>query len=279
MMDLMSSDPQPARPGPASPETVVEFGTDPDEPRPRRRRWSVTEVATGLAADRRAVPLAAALGAVALFASLMSEWQVTVLVTAPFGEARSGNRPLPSGIGDLGALGSGFLVGLFVLAGAMALVLFGPTAGRRHARLLGLTSGSVLAAVLIALAADLGDTSRAVDMIFLLDLDENQVRLSYGRGLWCAFFGVAAVLLALYLAGRHTSGPDEIGAAEAGTADGDRPAPAAEAPVVWSWRRPRAEPDDEQPPDAPFDLTVSSTKPFTSLSGDREEPPGDDRRT
>ena len=273
MMDLMSPDPQPAGPGPMPPETVVEFGPDPDAEPSRRRRWNVAEIAAALAADRRAVPLAAAVGAVALFAALMSEWQVTVMDTMPFGNTRGSNRPLPAGIADLGALGAGFLAGLVVLAGATVLVLFGPPAGRRHARLLGLATGGVLLAMLAALAGSLDDASRVIERAFTLDLDEDQLQLTYGRGLWCAFFGVAAVLLALYLAGRHTApepGPEVDD-------DGD-PVPPAEAPVVWSWRRPRAEPDDEQPPDAPFDLTVSSAKPFTSLSDDRDEPTRDDGR-
>lgn len=276
MMDLMSPDPQPAGATPTPPpETVVEFGPDPDESRPRRRRWNLTEVATGLADDRRAVPLAAVVGAVALFAALMSEWQITVMDTTPFGEPPGGARPLPAGVAEMGALGAGFLVGLFVLAGATVLVLFGPAAGRGHARLLGLASGGVLLAVLAALAGSLDDKSRVVDAVFTLDFDEEQLQLSYGRGLWCAFFGVAAVLLALHLAGRHTPAAP---AAQPGEAEVDGPAPGAEAPVVWSWRRPRSEPDDEQPPDAPFDLTVSSTKPFTSLSDDRDKPSGDDPR-
>ncbi len=272
-MDLMSPDPQPAGPAPTPPETVVEFGPDPDETRPARRRWNATEVATSLAADRRAVPLAAAVGAVALFASLMSEWQITVMDTTPFGDNRGANRPLPAGIGDLGALGGGYLAGLFVLAGATVLVLFGPPAGRHYARLLGLTTGGVLLAVLAAMAGSLDDTSRAIDTMFTLDLDEDQLQLSYGRGLWCAFFGVAAVLLALHLAGRHLRAPAAV------EADEEEAAAADEPPVVWSWRRPRAEPDDEQPPDAPFDLTVSPTTPFTSLSDDRDKPSSDDRRT
>lgn len=270
MMDRMSPDPLPAGPDPAPPpEHVVEFGTDPDEPRPPHRRWNATEFATGLAADRRAVPLAAAVGTVALFASLMSEWQITVMDTTAFGENRGGNRPLPAGIGELGAFGGGYLAGLFVLAGAMVLVLFGPRAGRPYARLLGLATGGVLLALLAALAGTLDDLSRAVDPVFTLDFDENELRLSYGRGLWCAFFGVAAVLLALHLAGRHLGTPVAVEPAQ------EQAAPPAAAPVVWSWRRPRAEGDDEQPPDAPLDLTVSSATPFTSLSDDRDKPSGD----
>jgi hypothetical protein len=269
MMDLMSPDPQPAAAGSAPPETVVEFGPDPDGPRSRRRRWSVTELAVGLAADRRSVPVAATVGAVALFASLMSEWQITVMDTTPFNDNRGGNRPLAAGLADLGALGGGYVAGLFVLAAATVLVLFGPPAGRPYARLLGLTTGGVLLGLLAAVAAELDHTSRAVDTIFTLDLDENQLQLSYGRGLWCAVFGVAAASLALHLAGRHLRPAPEV------STDHDQVAPAYEPPVVWSWRRPKDDrDDDEQPPDAPFNLTVSPTTPFTSLSDDRDKPSG-----
>jgi hypothetical protein len=84
-------------------------------------------------------------------------------------------------------------------------------------------------------------------------------------------FGVAAVMLALHLAGRHAP-------ATAEPESGNEPAASAyEPPVVWSWRRPKPETDDERPPDEPFDLTVSSTTPFTSLSDDRDKPSGTDK--
>jgi hypothetical protein len=264
MMDFMSSDPQPAGPGQPPPEAVVEFGAEPDEPRRDRRRWNLTEILAGLAADRRAVPLAAAVGGVALFASLISEWQITDLDVDAFtgGTGGGGTRPLPAGVTDLGAIGGAYLVGLFVLAGAMALVLYGPPPARRYARLLGLSTGGVLIALLAALTSSLSDTSRVMLALFTM-LEGEQMRLSYGRGLWCAFFGVAAVVLALYLAGRHEP---EVAAEPDEEAAESMPA----GPVVWSWRRPKE--DDEGPPDAPFDLTVTSTKPFTSLGDDRDKP-------
>jgi len=265
MMDFMSSDPQSDQRTSEPPEAVVEFGAEPDEPRRDRRRWSVTEIAAGLAADRRAVPLAAVVGGVALFASLISEWQVTVLDTDQFtGGTGGGNRPLAAGVTDLGALGSAYLVGLFVLAGAVALVLFGPPPARRYARLLGLSTSGVVLALLAALTSSLSETSRVMIALFTLEFDDDDMQLSYGRGLWCAFFGVAAVLLALYLAGRHE--PRLVAVEPDESAVGQAPA----GPVVWSWRRPKDE--DEGPPDAPFDLTVTSTKPFTSLADDRDKP-------
>src|SRR3954447_12800680 len=81
IMDRMPLDQQPVGP----PESVVELGTTPDEPRPARRRWSLAAFAAGLADDRRAVPLAAVVGGVALFASVISEWQITEFDVSRFG--------------------------------------------------------------------------------------------------------------------------------------------------------------------------------------------------
>jgi hypothetical protein len=266
MMDFMSTDPQPT-PTPASSapqQHVVEIGTEPGEPRAGRRRWNATEIVTSLAADRRVVPLSAAVGGVALFASLVSEWQITMVDTSRFADSAPGTGPLTVGLADLGALGAGYLTGVFLLVIAVVLVLFGPATGRGYARLIGLSTGGVLIAVLAALASTLDDRTRAVEGVFVLQFDEAQLQLSYGRGMWCAFAGVAAVLLALYLSARHA--PAVIPAGEPGSSD-----VLGEPPPVWSWRRPRTD-SDERPPDEPFDLTVSATRPFTSLSDDRDKP-------
>jgi hypothetical protein len=266
MMDFMSTDPQPTPPPASSaPEQhVVEIGTEPGEPRAGRRRFSATEIVTSLAADRRVVPLAAAVGGVALFASMVSEWQITMLDTSRFADSEIGTRSLTVGLADLGALGTGFLTGVFLLVIAVVLVLFGPAAARGYARLIGLSTGGVLIAVLAALASTLDDRTRAVEGIFVLEFDEDQLQLSYGRGMWCAFVGVAALLLALYLSARHAPAPVPAGKP-------DSPDEIVEPPPVWSWRRPRTD-SDERPPDEPFDLTVSATRPFTSLSDDRDKP-------
>ena len=244
-------------------ETVVEFGA-PEPAARERRRWSATEIIVGLGSDRRTVPLAAAVGAVALFASLISEWQVTLLKSSETENVLGGNRPVPAGLADLGALGTGFLAGLFLLAGAVVFVLFGPPAGRPWARLAGLTVAGVEAAVLGALAHDLSSATRSPLGLFAAGMPEEQVNLTYGRGLWCALVGVGAVALALWLAGRHLpTAPPAGDAPEAEAAD-----PPEE---IWSWRRPRTTPDEETP-DAPIDLTVTSVSPFTSRSEDRDSP-------
>jgi hypothetical protein len=248
---------------------TVEFGADSGEPRPERRRWSVAGLAVELTRDRRTVPLAAVLGGVALYGSLVSEWQITSVDTTVFGGVQAGNRPIASGVADLGGWAAGYLVGLFVLVATTVLVLFGPPPGRRYARLVGLSSGGLLLTMLAAIAASLGESSRALEVVFTLALNEDQLRLSYGRGIWCAAIGVAATMAALYLAGRHE--PPPAGAESDGeTRDGEA---TPESPwAVWSWRRPRD--DDERPPTEPFGLTVTSTRPFTSWTEDRDEPGG-----
>jgi hypothetical protein len=261
IMDPMATDQQPADIDASVPGSVVEFGAEPGQARPGRRRWSSAGVAAGLATDRRVVPLAALLGAFALFGSLISEWQITTVDASAFGDGEAGNRTVTAGVADLDGWGGGYLAGLFVLVAATVLVLFGPPAGRRYARLVGLSGGGVLLAMIAAIAQSLKGTSRALELVYTLALNNGQIQLSYGRGIWCAVAGVAAVTLALYLAGRY----EPAVVAEAAAVETADP-----LPTVWSWRRPR---DEERPPEEPFDLTVTPTTPFTTLTDDHRDKP------
>jgi hypothetical protein len=229
------------------PESVVEFGAEPPAERSGRSRWNAAGFAGAVASDRRTVPLLAVLAAVAVFASLVSEWQVTAIDSALFGDSDPSFKSVPTDVGGLGAWGGGYLAGLFLLTSATVLVMFGPAAGSRYARLVGLSTGGVLLAMLAALASIIGQTS-LMDGVFAGLVSDDQIRPSYGRGIWCALFGVAAAMLALYLAGRHQPGT--------------------------FWRhgpRPTAEEDeDERAPAAPFELTVGPATPFNSLASDRD---------
>jgi hypothetical protein len=266
----MPPDQEPPSSAPIPPETVVEFGGGPDAPARRfPRRWNLSGFATGVAADRRVVPLAAVLGAVALFASLISEWQVTLLDTTEFQSTLSGLQPIPTDLIDLGGWAAGYLAGLFLLAGATVLVLFGPPPGRRYARLVGLSAGGVLLGLLAALAPTLDDVSRTLGYAIRFQVAAGHVQQSDGRGIWCAFAGVLATMLALYLAGRHEPA---VVAEAAQTHDGEPVA--AQPATVWSWRRPTPDAEEEHPPAAPFDLEVTSTTPFTIGNDDRDKPTG-----
>jgi MFS family permease len=239
--------------------TVVEFGTGTA---PARRRWSVAGLGRAVAGDRRLVPLSAALAAVAVLAALISEWQVTTVDAAFYGDGQIGSRLLATGVTDLGGLGAGFLVGLFPLSAALVLTMFGPPAGRRYLRLVGLSVGGTLLGLLAALAASLGGESRAIPRIYVLQLDESQLEVGLGRGLWCALAGVVCSLLALYLADRHLPDP----AAPPGTPPDD-----AEATPEWTWRRPPAA-DEERRPAEPLELTVAPAPPFTARPDDHDKP-------
>lgn len=237
----------------APPGEVVEVGI----PAPRRGSWSTAGLGRALAADRRLVPLAAALGALALLTSLISEWQVTTVDAALYGDGHVGNRMLRTDVTDLGSLGAAFLVGLFPLVATVVLAMFGPLADRRRLRLAGLSVGGTLLGLLVALTASIGSESRAIPRVYLLQLDDNQITVGYGRGLWCAFAGVALATLALYLVDRHLPAvPVALDDDE-----GDQ-----EATAIWTWRRPPGGPDDRDP-DEPLELTVAPVKPFTLADG------------
>ncbi|MBB4696164.1 hypothetical protein [Paractinoplanes abujensis] len=248
---------------PTSSEAVVEFGPAPQES--RRRRWDFSGAGRDLLADRRTVPLAAALAALAALVSVLSEWQVTVVDADTIGNA-SGIRTVASSLDDLGVLGIGYVLGLFLLVPVLVLTLFGPPAARRTFRLAGLSVAGTLLGVLLAVAARLTSESYLIDPIYRIAFDGAETTLSYGRGVWCAFAAVLLAVTALYLSGRHlTSDPAAVPETfEVSSADIP---PAA----VWSWRRP-APSREEQPEGDALDLTVAPAQPFTSFPDDRDRP-------
>lgn len=254
-------DPPPAGAADTEPAAgeVLEFGAD--APR-SRRRWNTAGLGRALITDRRAVPLAAGLGAVAVLASLVSEWQVTTVDSQEFG-GEVGAHPIPTDVIDLGAFGTAFLVGLFPLVFAVVLTMFGPAAGRRWARLGGLSVGGTLLGLLFATVTSLGGESRTLPTIAALQFDQSQVQVAYGRGVWCAVAGVLLAMAALYLADRHQPVVPSAPASAETPVVSDEPA--------WRWRRPPS-PREEQPTEQPLELTVGPAKPFTSLGDDRDKP-------
>lgn len=258
----------PGDPVPPQDATVVQWGDDGDDGSgPRRRLAGLPRSAARTLGDRWLVPSAAVLGGVALFLSLIFEWQVTTIDGAFFGEGELNRGPFPAGVSELNGWSGGYLSGIFLLVAAMVLLLFGPPAARSSARLVVLSTGGTLLAVLVALMTQLADSSR---LFFGLQagMSDNQLQITYGRGVWCALAGVAALTLAAYLAGRLLP------------ADGPVPAAPPLPGVVpdartddWPWRRPHPAAEPDEPVEgAPLDLTVSASPPFT--------PPrdGDDRR-
>ncbi|MFC4066844.1 hypothetical protein [Actinoplanes subglobosus] len=214
-------------------ESVITFGGDET---PRRA------IFRDLGRDRRLPVLVAGLGAVAAFGSLFSEWQKTTLAYLNVeGEEVPVERVVLSGLIDLGALGAGYLVGLLLLVVAVVLVLFGPAPGRAYARVAGLAVGGVLAALLLSLAQELGDASTVVPKyLAIYDFTGmGTLRMTQGRGVWCALAAVGLALIALWL-----------------------PARAAPAP---------AEPQVTEVHDE-LDMTIAPTTPFASYPGELDQP-------
>jgi hypothetical protein len=239
---------------------VVEFGPASGPPdRPAARRPAISRLLGGARLDDRAVPALGGLGAVAVFVSLISPWQMAT-VDAAYAERIGLPQELSAGLTDLGSWGTGYLLAGFALAGCVALVLFGAPEVRRHARLAGLGVGGALFAMVVALAVELSQRSVLFSVYY-----ENGTgaATTYRSGLYLAFVGVAALTGSLYLAGRlpapataTASGTERVSAgAEAGEDQ-------TQAGSLWRWRRrSRAAADPDEPP-PPADLTVSPAAPF-----------------
>ncbi len=247
---------------------VVEFGPASGPPaQPVAGRPAISRLLTGVRLDNRAVPALAGLGAVAVFVSLISPWQLATLDPA-YADRFGLPQEVSAGLTDLGSWGTGYLLAGFALAGCVALILFGAPEVRRHARLAGLGVGGALFAMVVALAVELSQRS----VLFSVYYENGQgAALSYRTGLYLAFVGVAALTVSLYLAGRLPA-PATATASQPSSA---RAAASAAAPVaagagndeaqagsLWRWRRNRrAEADQDEPPPPP-DLTVSPAAPF-----------------
>lgn len=238
---------------------VVEWNGDGE----RRERRLATPLPQ-LIRSRWLVVLFAALGAIAIFGSFLTEWQVTELrfpVEMPDPEAQQ--RQLQVGLTALGGWTSAYLVGVFTVTACLALLLFGPRSGRGHLRVVGLAVAGVLFAMLVALMFQIRDSSVALGGINLPVLAEDwangwaprsiDIDLSYGRGLTAAVVGVACHTLALLLIG--LPGPAYEADIDDLPADGSAP------DTDQIWPRPRTAHDGDRDP---LDLTVEPTKPFVS---------------
>jgi len=240
---------------------VVEFGAD----EPARKRPGASQVLTAVRKDWRLVPIVAGLSAVAVFASLVGEWQTTTFTPQSL-LIPPDQVPPPStaGIADLGGFATGYLIGVFVMVGCTSLILFGRPAMRDQLRILGLTAAGISAAVLVGATVWLDGHSATYELARLFFGSQGPTYdLTYERGLTMAYVGVVGFVIALYLAGRLIPAPP---AQVAPTAV--EPEPETAAQVDWPWRRPRAaaEPDDlgsDLPP--PADLTVGPTAPFVPM--------------
>ncbi|MFC6019024.1 hypothetical protein ACFP2T_22790 [Plantactinospora solaniradicis] len=235
--------------------SVVSWG---ERPRSGRR---ASLALSRLGQDGRLVPVVAILGAGAIFASLLSDWAVTIMPT----EGAPSDTPveLASGVADLATFGTAYLVGVFGMIGCLALVFFGSPGIRHNARVLGLALTAVAIGVLVAVTKSLDSLTNDWQVYG----EQGGLITAYGQGLGLAYLGTGGLGLALLLAGRfvrRSAGvvPGDGAGTPTGPAD-----PVTPEENDWPWRRPRSasepEPDDEDGRSAPIDLTVTPTKPFT----------------
>jgi hypothetical protein len=223
-------------PGPEP--TVVEWGGDDD------RRDPFTVVFTPAQLRRYAVYPLGALGAVAVFVSLLLDWQAVERNT----NEQDFVEPVTKfGIIGIFGWGTGWIMGAMVLVGCTVLAVLGEAAARRHSRLIGLTTGGVLLGFLVAAAISLNHRSLASADFPL----EHEYRLE--PGVLLAFGSVLLLGAALWLAPRAT-------------ADGTASDRAETEPSRWAHnRRPRHAADPAG--SGPADLSVAPTEPFSRDDG------------
>ncbi|MFV2008275.1 MULTISPECIES: hypothetical protein [unclassified Micromonospora] len=293
---------EPALPRPpADQPAVIELGGDDtpladgpgpgSEPSPGPGRWTVVAErlsgATAATVDRaRAAAvtrfgsagrgnlpslLLAAVGVLAAAGSLGGVWLTFEIPGIDVGNG--GPYAAAVRLAELGAFGTGYLLGLLALLVCAALTLFGSHRNRPDTRIAGLTIGAGLVALLVTVMLNGDELIRSSLQVPA----EMEVLVSRGTAVTAGLVGVGALLLALYLAGRTAAG--RSGTTGSGGADieggvdhgrgldgSERPAtgdPAgpAPAPTDLPWRRPR-DTAPEPGGGAPADLTVGPTAPF-----------------
>ncbi|GFJ90660.1 hypothetical protein [Phytohabitans rumicis] len=195
---------------------------------------------------------------------MIGEWQITTMTEEGIFTPDSTGQPIATGVADLGAWSAAYLVGIFGLVGCLGLVLFGRPTVRDHARVLGLTTTGVLAAILVAIAIDIDDRSVVFGPMTFGGAVPYEVE--YGRGLTTAFIGVVFLGVALFISGRLMPAPPPAQPSPEAAPEKADEEPAEQAD--WPWRRPRQareahDPEADLPP--PIDLTVAPTPPFVPL--------------
>lgn len=166
-------------------------------------------------------------GWLAAVASLITRWQVlddNVFV----GPGRS---DVSFGLGMLPVWGTGWVLGIMVLAGCAGVSLLGPRSTRSRARAIGLAAGGVLLGYLFAAAAALREPNQS-----LFTLGQPDLEIDLGAGVYLAFFAVFLLSAAVWFAPRTGSLPS----------------------LRWAAGAP-----EEKPP-APADLTVEAAEPWVS---------------
>ena len=210
---------------------VVEFGPASVPAPPRRElRWHA------VVSSRLTTVALAAVGAGAALASLVAEWQTIDTGAGPEGDYFVPVPRLANSVWSVPA-GPVYLVGLMLLAAAVAVALYGPPRGRAAARVAGLGLAVALFAVVAAAASALTEP-REVPQFWAVEAEMlNRFTVRLGQGVVAALAGIALLGFALLTA--HRAEPVAHPAAPRDDDD---------------------EPDDGEPRDV--ELTVATAAPF-----------------
>lgn len=210
-----------------------------------------------------AYPLSGA-GAVTAFLSLQLNWQV-VRLSSDFDFFPGLTEELEFGVTDLPVWGTGWIVGVLVLAICTVLTYVGEPAARRHTRSVGLATAAVVAGLLVAVAVSLSRTDLLRSGFFGEPID---LEHELGPGVWLAFGTVVLIGAALWLAAPARARAPDGASADAGPAG----PPTVALTLPWwpgrgrGWRRRQRSPADADD-NGPVDLTVTPAEPFTRDDG------------
>lgn len=263
---------EPMQPGVGEPE-IVQWGSAPE--RPSRLRWLVDPAGRGWR-DQRVAWALAALGALALFGSMLDTWQVATIPADTFG---SDEQEITAQLAALGSWGAAWMVFVTALVAGTGLAAFGSPALRPAARSIGLAIAGAQVGLLVVMTVSIGQSS-ALDNLFGFQFQQVELEYQFGRGIYLAYLGLALVGVALWwvqpqpgtaVAPGAAIAPVTATAEPAGTPGAVSGEPVLVPPQPGPVPGPDGQPDD---PGGPVDLRVGPAEPFTQPS----LPPDDDPR-
>jgi hypothetical protein len=162
--------------------TVIEWGSQPRGRLSQLASWQHPRLSWTLAG----------LGAMAMFGSLIGEWQVVRDPAAIGLDVEEGREVITLGIGLTLVWGPAWLIGAMLLAVCGGLALAGQPSIRSYARTVGLVVAVVELGVLAAAAVSLSREQ-------LFTIGNQDIELGLGRGVYAAFASVLLLGAALYL--------------------------------------------------------------------------------
>ncbi|QSB14384.1 hypothetical protein JQS43_23295 [Natronosporangium hydrolyticum] len=238
--------------------------------------------------DPRIAQLVSCLGLAALAGALIVEWQVVELATVNRFDVEV--SAAETRLAGLGAWGTGFIVGVLLLLGAVGAALYGPPVTRAVSRAAGLAVGAGTLVVLLGAVVELRESApQQMGFPLFTGLPAEELEVTVGLGVYAGFAAVLLLVLALALVRPGVTAATPFPHAAPGELRPE-PAMATEPPATGDAfpgnefpANGFADPDfavDGQrspaagyhgaPADGPSDLTVGPSEPFAGPADGRE---------